>query len=189
MWVSALTRINASIVSCIFRFYTSISIRRAWAKNTQERHLGTRSAPICRRGRQSLPMLRDACVVVVARQGRVDRYILEPPPVLEYWSIDRGNVYLPVVRNPEGTAKGGSVSFSLRFCGRSSSGYFRCCLVHLALSWCVLLSSKKRLANTAAKMKKKKARKDWERYGERKYRPSEKEKNVNYIHPTRVISD
>lgn len=43
-------------------------------KNTQERHLGTRSAPICRRGRQSLSMLRDVCVVVVARQGRVDRY-------------------------------------------------------------------------------------------------------------------
>lgn len=47
--------------------------------------------------------------------------ILALPPVLEYWNIDPRRTR----RSLEKSEGGSSVSFSLRFCGRPSSGYFR----------------------------------------------------------------
>lgn len=60
--------------------------------------------------------------VVAARQGRVDWYILALPPVLKYWNIDRQRTRRSLDKSEEGVS---SVSFSLWFCGRPSSGYFR----------------------------------------------------------------
>jgi len=56
--------------------------------------------------------------VVEARQGRVDWYTATATGIgiLEY----RSTTNAPIVRE-----EGSSVSFSLRFCGRPSSGYFR----------------------------------------------------------------
>lgn len=74
--------------------------------------------------------------VVEARQGRVDWYTGTATGIgiLEYRSTTNASIVRVLSKSEEES----SVSFSLRFCGRSSSGYFR----RLVLSRTYVLISK-----------------------------------------------
>lgn len=65
----------------------SIDRRTAHPEGERGRQLGTRSAPICRGGCQSLSMLRDRSRVKgkKTRQGRLSIGIVERIPVLDHW--------------------------------------------------------------------------------------------------------
>lgn len=94
-------------------------------------------------------MLRDACVVVVARQGRVDRYTRTATGIgiLEY----RQSVYALVVRNPggrdavEGAGGGGRLAFPCGFVVDRRTAIFDVAL-HLALSRAIRAAFKREKA-------------------------------------------
>lgn len=111
----------------IFWFYTSISIHRVWARNTVGETLRNAIDTHLSRPYQSLPMLRDAGVVVTTRQGRVNWHT---GTRRRYWNtgISTGDAYIyaPIIRSSWKRGGSGRLTFPCGFAVDTvERGYFR----------------------------------------------------------------